>query len=71
MRENPNYHIREYNPILYDITETMTNEDLWRDRNRLRREIEKDIEKIDIKERSITVLEHELEIRGQLEFDYR
>lgn len=71
MRDNPNYFIRSYNPILYDITEDMDTAQLWKDRNRLNREIENDLEQIGRKRRSVIVLEHELELRGEIQLEHR
>jgi hypothetical protein len=71
MRENPDYFIRGYNPILYDITEDMDTAQLWKDRNRLNREIENDMELINKKRKAVIVLEHELELRGEIQLEHR
>jgi hypothetical protein len=60
MRARKDDSIRSYNPILFDVSSNMADDELWSMYNRIQREIEEANEKINLKIRSVMILQQEL-----------
>ena len=71
MRFKKDPDIRPYNPILFDTCGNMHSSELWSMIIRLEKEAKEHMRMMALKNRTIEILEQELECRGEITRDYR